>query len=178
MPDVNVLVYAHREDEAWHEPYATWLKRVVDGAEPFSLSVLVAVAFVRIVTNARIYEDPTPLPVALAAIEQIAAHPRCRLGTPGITHLADVARLCRATGATGKLVADAQHAAVAMSEGCTWVTRDVDFAKFEPHGRRWQHLVLDYRYFPHVCAAVAAPVVLFQGGRHGGVVTIRLLGPP
>jgi uncharacterized protein len=143
MPDVNVLVYAHREDEARHEPYAGWLKRVVDGAEPFALSVLVAVGFLRIVTNPRIYDDPTPLPVALAVIEQMTAHPRCRLATPAATHLDEVIRLCRAAGAAGKLVADAQHAALAISEGCTWVTRDGDFAAFEPHGLRWQHLVLE-----------------------------------
>jgi hypothetical protein len=143
MPDVNVLVYAHREDEARHEAYARWLKTVIDGAEPFSLSVLVAVGFVRIVTHPRIYEDPTPLPLALAVIEQMAAHPRCRLAMPAATHLDDVARLCRATGATGKLVADAQHAALAIAEGGVWVTRDGDFARFEPHGLRWQHLLLD-----------------------------------
>jgi uncharacterized protein len=140
MPDVNVLVYAHRQDEALHESYADWLKEVVDGPEPFALSVLVAVGFVRIVTNTRIYEDPTPLPVALAAIEQLVGHPRCRLATPTANHFDDVARLCRAVGATGKLVADAQHAALAIAEGCTWVSRDADFAGFEPHGLRWQHL--------------------------------------
>jgi hypothetical protein len=140
MPDVNILVYAHRQDEAWHEPYAAWLKGVVDGPEPFALSVLVAVGFIRIVTNTRIYEDPTPLPVALAVIEQLASHPRCRLATPRVGHLDDVVRLCRAVRATGKLVADAQHAALAISEGCTWVSRDAEFAGFEPHGLRWQHL--------------------------------------
>ena len=143
MPDVNVLVYAHREDEARHESYASWLKTVIDGPEPFALSVLVAVAFIRIVTHPRIYADPTPLPVALAVIEQIAAHPRCRLASPAASHLDDVARLCRATGATGKLVADAQHAALAIAEGSIWVTRDGDFADFAPHGLRWQHLVLE-----------------------------------
>ena len=132
MPDVNVLVYAHRGDEARHEAYARWLESVIDGAEPFALSVLVAVGFVRIVTHPRIYADPTPLSVALALIEQMAAHPRCRLAMPAATHLADVARLCRATGATGKLVADAQHAALAISEGSVWVTRDGDFASFAP----------------------------------------------
>lgn len=142
MPDVNVLVYAHRQDEAMHAPYAAWLKRTIDGAEPFSLSVLVAVGFVRIVTNPKIYEDPTPLPVALGIIEQLAAHPRCRVASPSTTHLDEVVRLCRATGATGKLVADAQHAALAMAEGCTWVTRDGDFATFESQGLRWQHLLL------------------------------------
>jgi len=140
MPDVNVLVYAHRQDEVWHEPYRDWLKLVVDGSEPFALSVLVAVGFLRIVTNARIYQDPTPQPVALAVVEQLAAHPRCRLATPGATHLDDVVRLCRAVVATGKLVSDAQHAALAIAEGCTWVSRDADFARFEPHGLRWQNL--------------------------------------
>jgi uncharacterized protein len=143
MPDVNVLVYAHRQDEAWHEPYADWLKQVIDGSEPFALSVLVAVGFLRIVTSGRIYNDPTPLPTALAAVEQLAAHPRCRLATPGATHLADVVRLCRAVGATGKLVSDAQHAALAIAEGSTWVSRDADFARFEQHGLRWQHLALE-----------------------------------
>lgn len=142
MPDVNILIYAHRVDEKCHEPYATWLKALVDGAEPFALSVLVAVGFVRIVTNRRIYEEPTPLPVALAFIEQMTTHPRCRTAIPSETHLGETVRLCRAASATGKLVADAQHAALAISEGCTWVTRDSDFAQFEPHGLRWQHLVL------------------------------------
>lgn len=141
-PDVNVLVYAHRVDEAVHEAYADWLHGLVAGPEPFALSALVAVGFLRVVTNPRIYADPTPLPVALAAVEQLAAHPRCRLVTPGPGHLADVTALCRATGATGAGVADAQHAALAMAEGCTWVTRDGGFARFERHGLRWQHLVL------------------------------------
>jgi len=142
MPDVNVLVYAHREDEELHEAYADWLKRLVDGAEPFSLSVLVAVGFVRVVTNQRIYADPTPLPVALAAIDQLVAHDGCRVATPGPGHLEVFARLCRSVDARGPLVADAQHAALAIAEGCTWVTRDRDFGRFESAGLRWELLNL------------------------------------
>jgi predicted nucleic acid-binding protein len=90
MPDVDILIYAHRENEKCHEAYAKWLKNLVDGAEPFALSVLVAVGFVRIVTNRRIYEDPTPLPLALAFIEQLTSHPRCRTAIPSEPHLSDV----------------------------------------------------------------------------------------
>jgi toxin-antitoxin system PIN domain toxin len=86
MPDVNILIYAHREEEKCHEVYAAWLKTVVDGPEPFALSSLVAVGFVRIVTNRRIYEDPTPLPIALAFIEQMTSHPRCRTAVPSGRH--------------------------------------------------------------------------------------------
>ncbi|MFI5308010.1 MAG: TA system VapC family ribonuclease toxin [Polyangiales bacterium] len=142
MPDVNVLAYAHRRDEAVHAGYRAWLERLVNGKEPFALSVLVAVAFVRIVTNRRIYQSPTPLSVALATIDTLSSHPHCRLVAADGNHWHEVAALCRATSATGKLVADAQHAAVAMAAGCTWVTRDRDFARFTDHGLRWQHLDL------------------------------------
>ena len=142
MPDVNVLVYAHREDESVHAPYRRWLERLANASEPFALSPLVAVGFVRIVTNPRIYRDATPLATALAAVDAIVALPHCRVAAISADHVQRVSELCRATGATGKLVADAQHAAVAMAEGCTWVTRDADYARFEGHGLRWEHLEL------------------------------------
>ena len=141
MPDVNVLVYAHRADEQVHASYRAWLEALVNGREPFALSVLVAVGFVRVVTNRKIYAQPTPLTTALAAVEAITTHPGCRLVAPGSDHFGRVAELCRQTGATGKLVADAQHAAVAIAEGCSWVTRDADFSRFAPHGLRWEHLL-------------------------------------
>lgn len=52
------------------------------------------------------------------------------------------AQLCRDVKAAGKLVTDAQHAAIAIAAGCTWVTRDQDFARFVPHDLEWRHLVL------------------------------------
>jgi toxin-antitoxin system PIN domain toxin len=143
MPDVNILVYAHRADERTHPAYRSWLEELVSGREPFALSVLVAVSFVRIVTTQRIFPAPTPLPVALAAVDQLVAHPRCRLVAPREDHWIRVGELCRKTGATGKFVADAQHAAVAISAGCTWVTRDGDFSRFTAEGLRWRHLVLN-----------------------------------
>lgn len=142
MPDVNVLVYAHRADESVHGAYRRWLEALVAGPEPFALSVLVAVGFVRIVTNRSIYASPTPLDTAIAAVDALANHPRCSVVTPNADHWARVASLCRASGATGKLVADAQHAAVAIAAGCTWITRDEDFARFAPHGLRWEPLRL------------------------------------
>lgn len=142
MPDVNVLVYAHRQ-EAPGPAYEAWLGRTLDGAETLLLSMLVAVGFVRVVTGPRFQANPTPMSVALATIEELARHPRCRVVGPGRDHLDDVARLCRATGVTGSDVSDAQHAALAIAEGATWVTRDAGFRRFEPHGLRWQHLVLE-----------------------------------
>jgi predicted nucleic acid-binding protein len=40
-------------------------------------------------------------------------------------------------GSRQALVADAQHAAVAVEHGCTLVTTDADFDRFP--GLRWRH---------------------------------------
>jgi toxin-antitoxin system PIN domain toxin len=143
MPDVNILVYAHKPAAPAHAAYQAWLMSQLDGPETLALSMLVAVGFVRVVTNGRIQANPTPMAVALAAIEELARHPRCRVVGPGPHHLDDVARLCRASGVTGPDVSDAQHAALAIAEGATLVTRDAGFRRFEPHGLRWQHMVLE-----------------------------------
>jgi predicted nucleic acid-binding protein len=38
LPDVNVLVYAHREDAEDHARYRAWLEDVVNGPQAFGLS--------------------------------------------------------------------------------------------------------------------------------------------
>jgi len=59
MPDVNILVYAHREEAREHRRYAEWLKECATGAEPFALSEPVLHGFVRVVTNPRIFDPPS-----------------------------------------------------------------------------------------------------------------------
>ena len=51
--------------------------------------------------------------------------------------MAILERLCRVAGATGKLVTDARHAAVALVHGCTRVSTDSDFGRFPD--LRWHH---------------------------------------
>lgn len=140
MPDVNLLIYAHRAQDPHHDFYRTWLETLVAGPEPFALSALVATAFVRVVTNPRIFADPTPCGIAVGVIDSIVEQPTCRLRSPGARHWMLTADLVRNGGATGKLVADAAHAAVAIEHGCTWATRDRGFERFQPHGLRWRHV--------------------------------------
>ena len=140
MPDVNVLVYAHRSEDPRHGRYAEWLNELTRGPEGFALSVLVAVGFVRVVT--RPTASATPMSIALGFLEELAAQPLCRTVNPGRGHLDEVIRLCRAADVSGATVADAQHAAMAIEHGCTFVTADRDFARFAEHGLRWQHLDL------------------------------------
>jgi toxin-antitoxin system PIN domain toxin len=131
-----------------HVAYRQWLDDQVNAGQPFALSVLVAVAFVRLVTNRRIFAEATPLPLALAVVDSLVERSNCWLVGPGPRHWALVAELCRTSRATGGAVFDAQHAAVAMEHGCEWVTRDDDFAAYEGSGLRWRHLLLGDEHHP------------------------------
>ena len=138
LPDVSVLVYAHRNDSTPdHARYAQWLVRLAASPEPFAISVLVLSGLVRIVTNRRVFSRPSTVDEVFAFIRELSDRPNARVVGPGPDHLAIFEQLCRDAGATGKLVADAQHAAVAIEHGCTMVSTDSDFARFP--GLRWQH---------------------------------------
>ncbi len=138
LPDVNVLIYAHFVDSTPEHPeYAAWLTRLATGPEPFALSVLVLAGFVRIATNPRIFDQPSTIDTAFEFVSSLLERPNARVVGPGPDHLAIFEKVCRDSGATGKLVADAQHAAVAIEHGCTVVSTDSDFSRFA--GLRWQH---------------------------------------
>ena len=138
LPDVNILIYAHvRDSIPEHAEYAAWLTRLATGPEPFALSVLVLSGFIRVATNPRIFDQPSTLDRSFAFVSSLLERPTARIVGPGPDHLEIFERLCRESQATGKLVADAQHAAVAIENGCTMVSTDSDFSRFPR--LRWQH---------------------------------------
>jgi len=137
LPDVNVLIYAHRVESPEHARYAEWLRRLARGPEPFALSELGASGFVRIVTNPKIWDEPTATEDALTFIESLRRRSNARLLTHGPGSWDVFAQLCVAARARGKLVADAYHAALAIEHGCELVTADGDFARFA--GLRYSH---------------------------------------
>lgn len=53
--DVNVLVYAHREDAPDHPAYRAWLEDLVNGDAAFGISDVALTGFVRVVTHPRIF---------------------------------------------------------------------------------------------------------------------------
>jgi toxin-antitoxin system PIN domain toxin len=137
LPDVNPLVYAARREFEEHDAYADWLEGIGNGPEPFGLSETVLAGFLRVVTRRGPWGDATPLDEALAFVGALAERQNARLIRPGARHFAIFVGLVRQTRSTGKLVADAFHAALAIEHGCEWVTADGDFARFP--GLRWSH---------------------------------------
>jgi hypothetical protein len=139
MPDVNILVYAHREEAPDHHRYAAWLRRLATGPEPFALSEVALQGFVRVVTNPRIFDPPSSVAQAFRFLDALLARPTCNLVRPGAQHWPIFRRLCEQGRLRGKLVADAAHAALAIESGCEWISADTDFARFAP-ALRWTHL--------------------------------------
>jgi len=78
LPDVNVLVYAFRQESVRHTAYADWLAGLVAGEDELALNDQVLGGFVRIVTNRRIYADPAPTATALAFVDALRAARRAR----------------------------------------------------------------------------------------------------
>jgi hypothetical protein len=135
--DVNVLVYAFREDAPRHAEYRDWLQGVVDGAEPWALSSTILSGFVRIATHPRVFHPATPLGRALAFADALWSRPSSVQVGPGARHWEIFTSLCRAAEARGNLVPDAWVAALAIEAGCELITTDRDFARFA--GLRWRH---------------------------------------
>jgi hypothetical protein len=71
LPDVNVLVYAHREDSQHHAGCRAWVEAMVNGDESYGLSELVLSGFLRVVTHPRVFAEPSPLADALEFAEQL-----------------------------------------------------------------------------------------------------------
>ncbi|MDR1824776.1 MAG: type II toxin-antitoxin system VapC family toxin [Bifidobacteriaceae bacterium] len=130
LPDVNILVAANRSDHPQHEAINAWLATVNESSDWLGLTPAVASGYLRIVTNPRIHKEPTPLDRALEVIDDLLAADRVSWVYPGPDHWVIFRRLCRQANATGNLVQDAHHAAVAIEHGAKWATMDRDFALF------------------------------------------------
>jgi uncharacterized protein len=136
LADVNVLIHAFRKDTAQHTICKSWLDSVVAGNAQFGVSPLALSAVVRIATNPRLFEQPSPIVEAFAYCDDLLSQPHCAVVEPGERHWSIFTRLCVETRTRGPRVSDAWFAALAIEHGCTWITYDRDFARFPE--LRWQ----------------------------------------
>ena len=137
LPDINVLVYAHRADAPAHADYHRWLENVINSNQAYGIADIILSGFLRIVTHPRIFSPPSEMDVALTFANQIRNQPNCIVITPGLRHWNIFTGLCEKVGAKGNLVPDAYLAALAIESGSEWITTDRDFSRFP--GLRWRH---------------------------------------
>jgi uncharacterized protein len=139
LPDVNVLVYAFREDAPGHRDWRRWLENLVDAPEPYAVSDQILAGFLRVVTHPRVFDPPTPLETALAFAEALRGRPNAVVLSPGPRHWEILSRISRETDARGNLLPDAWLAALAIEQGCEFISADRGFARFA--SLRWSRPV-------------------------------------
>lgn len=129
--DVNVVLAAHRDDHPHHEPVRAWFDAMLANGDRFAVPAAVWGSFLRLVTNRRVFDVPTPRTDAFAFAEAVCAQPGHLVVGPGPRHLPLLRRLCDEADAAGDLIADAALGAIALEHGAEVATLDRDFARFE-----------------------------------------------
>lgn len=137
LPDVNVLVYAYREDTPRHEEFLGWLEGVINSPQPFAVSEAVLCSFLRIVTHPRIFKSRSSLESAVSFVRTVRDQPNAVVVGPGLRHWDIFVDISRTSDARGSLIQDAYLAALAIETGSELITTDRDFARFP--GLRWSH---------------------------------------
>lgn len=137
LVDVNVLVYAHREDATDHERHKAWLIAALASDEPVGVADVVLNGFLHVVTHPKVFTPPTPIATAIAFADAVRNQPNAVRVAPGERHWDVFTRMCREANVKGNLVPDAYLAAIAVENGCELITTDRDFSRFA--GLRWRH---------------------------------------
>lgn len=135
--DVNVLVYAHRPDLPEHTAYRELLEDLANGDEPLGLPDAALSGFHRVITNRRIFTEPTSARQAWNAIDALVDAPAVRTLRTGERHWQLFRQLCDDIDAGGNDVEDAYLAAYALENNATWLSADRGFARFRR--LRWRH---------------------------------------
>ncbi len=128
--DVNVLLYAHRQESPRHGPSREWVGSLIDGPEPFAVPDAVALGFVRIATNPRVYARPSSVSEAWQFLDEVLASRFAVRAAAGERVLAQMRTLMEATGVIAAQTTDAYIAAVALEMGATLVSADRGFSRF------------------------------------------------
>jgi uncharacterized protein len=137
LVDANLLVYAHVEDFDHHERARTWLDGRLAGTARVGLPWESLTAYLRLVTNPRVFPRPLPAAVAMAQVADWLERPASWVPSPTDDHAALLAALLAVDGVRADLVPDAHLAAIAIGHGLTVMSNDSDFARFP--GVRWEN---------------------------------------
>ena len=129
--DANLLLYAYNVADEHHDAARTWLEGVLAGPEEVRLAWVTILAFLRIGTNPRAFEQPLSIQEAVGHASDWLAQPAVTVIEPGERHWSILSELLPSSQAKANLVMDAHLAALAIENGATLCTTDRDFARFQ-----------------------------------------------
>ena len=129
--DVNVTLAAHRADHPHHDVVRPWFDELTTSDEQFSVPDVVWTSFVRIATNTRVFEVPTPVDDTFGFVRAVRGQPNHVPLVVGDSHLATFGDVCRRFDISGDLVPDAYLVALAIEAGAGIASFDRDYARFD-----------------------------------------------
>jgi toxin-antitoxin system PIN domain toxin len=119
-----------------HEASQRWLQERLGGTARVGLPWHSLLAFMRIVTNPRLFRPPTSTSEAWRRVESWLAQPAVWIPQPTERHREVLSGLL-IDEVCADLVPDAHLAALAIEHGLTVCSTDGDFARFQ--GVRWEN---------------------------------------
>ncbi|MBI1787482.1 MAG: type II toxin-antitoxin system VapC family toxin [Acidobacteria bacterium] len=135
LVDANLLLYAQVPRFPQHSAARLWLDAQLNGALPVGLPWESLLAYLRVVTNPRVFERPQPVASAWRQVEEWLERPPVWIPEPTPRHREILGKLLIGGRAGGNLASDARLAALAIEHGLTLYSADTDFARFT--GLRW-----------------------------------------
>jgi len=135
LVDANILIYATDPRSDRHEKARTWLDTQLNSEIRVALPWQSLLAFLRIVTNPRVFERPLSLTAAWRHIGEWLDWDHVWIPVPGPAHRSILSELLVNLGGGPNLIPDAHLAALAIEHGLTLCSNDGDFARFR--ALRW-----------------------------------------
>ncbi|MCH7933396.1 MAG: PIN domain-containing protein [Gemmatimonadetes bacterium] len=134
--DANLLVYAWNRGAPEHERACAWLQARLNDRTRVGIPWSSSLAFVRLVSNQRIFERALPVDVAWCQVEEWLSLPNVWTPEPAQRHREILRSLLPQTDRS-QLVPDAHLAALAIEYGLVLQSTDRDFARFS--GLQWEN---------------------------------------
>jgi len=131
LVDANLLLYAYDTSSAHHDAARTWWERRLSEPRLVRLAWVTIVAFVRIATHPRVFDQPMTIDEATTQAASWLERPMVGVLDPGPRHWTILSSLLRESRAHGNLVSDAHLAALAIEHGATLCSSDRDFRRFD-----------------------------------------------
>jgi hypothetical protein len=129
--DTNILVYAHREDSAFHQAAFQCVAELAQGLASWAIPWPCLHEFIAVATHPRIYDPPTPSARAIDQVEAWIGSPTLVLLSETASHWKTLSELLTKGRIVGPQVHDARIAALCRQHGvrALW-SADRDFSRF------------------------------------------------
>lgn len=137
LVDANLLIYAYMDGVPQHPPAKKWLEHELNGPHRVGLPWGSLLSFVRISSNRRIFERPSPILSSWRQVEEWLGRERVWIPEPTSRHQELLGELLAQVGEDVNLVPDAHLAALAIEHELTLYSADRGFSHFS--GLRWEN---------------------------------------